>query len=78
MTSKDGMRKGAERQNENMEGETNLMHGGGEVSPTGTAMDQNGENLEKKKIDQAKDVSTSESFLRMEDQKRQTETEAGM
>ncbi|XP_022725426.1 uncharacterized protein LOC111281895 isoform X2 [Durio zibethinus] len=72
--SKNGMRKGAEKQNGNMEGETNLVPGEGKVSPNGTVMDRNGENLEKEKIDRAKDVSASESFLRMEDQRRQTET----
>ena len=68
------MQKGTEKQNGNMDGETNSVPGGGEVSPNGTVMDQNGENLEKEKIDPAKDVSASESFLRMEDHRRQTET----
>ncbi|XVF43052.1 hypothetical protein PTKIN_Ptkin02bG0010000 [Pterospermum kingtungense] len=72
--SKNGMRKGIGEQNGNMVGEANSVPGGGEVSPNGKVMDQNGENLEKGEIDQAKDVSASESFLRMEDQRRQTET----
>ncbi|XWS64308.1 hypothetical protein CRYUN_Cryun06bG0175200 [Craigia yunnanensis] len=72
--SKNDMRKGAEKQNGNMEGETNSVPGGGEVSPNGIVMDRNGENLEKEKIDRAKDVSASESFLKMEDQRKQTET----
>ena len=67
------MGKGSEKQNGNMKGETNAVPGG-EMSPNGTVMDWNGENLEKEKIDRAKDVSTSESFLTMEDQRRQTET----
>ncbi|XVF03399.1 hypothetical protein REPUB_Repub04eG0257900 [Reevesia pubescens] len=71
---KNGMRKGSEKQNGNIEGETNTVTGGGEVSPNGAVMDQKGENLEKEKIDPAKDVSASESFLRMEDHRRQTET----
>ncbi|XP_022733470.1 uncharacterized protein LOC111287295 [Durio zibethinus] len=71
--SKNGMRKGTVKQNGNMEGETNSVPGGGEVNPNGAVMDQNGENLEKEKIDPAKDVSASESFLRMEDHRRQTE-----
>ncbi|XWS34040.1 hypothetical protein CRYUN_Cryun21dG0005300 [Craigia yunnanensis] len=74
MMNKNGMRKGTEKQNGNMDGETNSVPGGGEVSPNGAVMDQNGENLEKEKIDPAKDVSASESFLRMEDHRRQTET----
>ncbi|XWS69764.1 hypothetical protein CRYUN_Cryun04dG0207000 [Craigia yunnanensis] len=74
LMSKNGMRKGFEKQNGNMEGETNSVPGGGEMSPNGTVMDWNGENFEKEKIDRAKDVSASESFLRMEDQRRQTET----
>ncbi|XVE85933.1 hypothetical protein DITRI_Ditri17bG0131600 [Diplodiscus trichospermus] len=72
--NKNGMRKGAEKKNGNMEGETNSVPGGGEMSPNGAVMDQNGENLEKEMIDPAKDVSASESFLRMEDHRRQTET----
>ncbi|KAK6251743.1 hypothetical protein QUC31_013463 [Theobroma cacao] len=71
--SKNGMRKGIEKQNGNMEVETNSVPGGVEVSPNGTVIDQNGENLEKERIDAAKDVSASESFLRMEDHRRQTE-----
>ncbi|XVF86005.1 hypothetical protein PTKIN_Ptkin17bG0166000 [Pterospermum kingtungense] len=72
--SKNGKRRGTEKQNGNMEGETNSVSRGEEVSPNGSIMDQNGENLEKEKIDPAKDVSASESFLRMEDHRRQTET----
>ncbi|KAK8550077.1 hypothetical protein V6N13_055632 [Hibiscus sabdariffa] len=71
---KNGKRKGAKKQNGNMEGEKNPVPGGGDVSLNGAVMDQNGDNLEKDKIDPAKDVSASESFLRMEDHRRQTET----
>ncbi|GMI99913.1 TRAPP-interacting plant protein [Hibiscus trionum] len=72
--SKNGMRKGAERQKGNMEGEKKSVAGGDEVSQGGAVMDQNDENLEKEKIDPAKHAYDSESFLRMEDQRRQTET----
>ncbi|KAE8682986.1 protein TWIN LOV 1-like isoform X1 [Hibiscus syriacus] len=72
--SKNGKRKAARKQIGNMEGETNPVPEGGDVSLTGAVMDQNGDNLEKDKIDPAKDVSASESFLRMEDHIRQTET----
>ncbi|XVE53295.1 hypothetical protein DITRI_Ditri02bG0192800 [Diplodiscus trichospermus] len=72
--NKNGMRRGAEKQNGSMEGETNSVPGRGEVSPNGTGRDRNGENLEKEKIDQAKDVSASQSYLRMEDHRRQTKT----
>ncbi|KAK8977277.1 hypothetical protein V6N11_021363 [Hibiscus sabdariffa] len=71
---KNGKSKGAQKQNGNMEGEKNPVPGGGDVSLNGAVMDQNGDNLEKDKIDPAKDVSASESFLRMEDHRRQTET----
>ncbi|MBA0631831.1 hypothetical protein Godav_000666, partial [Gossypium davidsonii] len=71
---KSGKRRGAQKQNGNMEGETNSVPEGGDASLNGAVMDQNGENLEKDKIDPAKDVSASESFLRMEDHRRQTET----
>ncbi|TYG41734.1 hypothetical protein ES288_D12G199400v1 [Gossypium darwinii] len=72
--SKNGMRKGTEKQNGDMEGETSSVAGGEEVSPNGAVISQNDENLEKEKIDPATDVSDSESFLRMEEQRRQTET----
>ncbi|OMO90287.1 hypothetical protein CCACVL1_07423 [Corchorus capsularis] len=71
--SKNGRRKVSE-QNGNMDCETNSVADGGEVGPSGKVMDQNGENLEKEKTDPAKDVSASESLLRMEDHRRQTET----
>ncbi|MBA0834711.1 hypothetical protein Goarm_007038, partial [Gossypium armourianum] len=72
--SKNGMWKGTEKQNGDMEGETSSVAGGEEVSPNGAVISQNDENLEKEKIDPATDVSDSESFLRMEEQRRQTET----
>ncbi|KAK8667741.1 hypothetical protein V6N13_105222 [Hibiscus sabdariffa] len=72
--SKNGKRKGAQKQNGNTEGETNPVPEEGNVSLNGAVMDHNGDNLEKDKIDPAKDVSASESFLRMEDHRRQTET----
>ncbi|XP_012438597.1 uncharacterized protein LOC105764533 isoform X1 [Gossypium raimondii] len=72
--SKNGMRKGTEKQNGDMEGETSSVAGGEEVSPNGAVISQNDENLEKEKIDPATDASDSESFLRMEEQRRQTET----
>ncbi|KAH1031261.1 hypothetical protein J1N35_043435 [Gossypium stocksii] len=71
---KSGKRRGAQKQNGNMEGETNSVPEVGDASLNGAVMDQNRENLEKDKIDPAKDVSASESFLRMEDHRRQTET----
>ncbi|TYG90564.1 hypothetical protein ES288_A12G191700v1 [Gossypium darwinii] len=72
--SKNGMQKGTEKQNGDMERETSSVAGGEEVSPNGAVISQNDENLEKEKIDPATDVSDSESFLRMEEQRRQTET----
>ncbi|XP_039069283.1 uncharacterized protein LOC120215785 [Hibiscus syriacus] len=71
---KSGMRKYAKKQNLDTEGKTNSVAGGEEVNHGGALMDLNDEKLEKEKIDPAKDVHDSESFLRMEEHKRRTET----
>ncbi|XP_060963224.1 uncharacterized protein LOC115703035 [Cannabis sativa] len=66
--SKNGMGKSPEKQNGNLEDEKNEnLPGSQDVGP------QNGENLSKEKQDSKKDVSTSESLLRLEDHKRRTE-----
>ncbi|GLT98363.1 hypothetical protein SLE2022_158710 [Rubroshorea leprosula] len=72
--SKNILGKGIEKQNGTMEGETRSVSGEGDVSNTSKVIDQNGKNFEREKTDLQKDVSASESFLRMEDQRRQTET----
>lgn len=65
--SKNGIGKSPEKQNGNLE------DGKGEMTPVDQVIDQNGEKLLKEKFDPKKDVSTSESLLRLEDHKRQTE-----
>ena len=65
--SKNGIGKSPEKQNGNLE------DGKGEMTPGDQDIDQNGEKLSQEKIDPKKDVSTSESLLRLEDHKRQTE-----
>ncbi|KAE8673240.1 protein TWIN LOV 1-like isoform X1 [Hibiscus syriacus] len=69
--SKNGRRKGARKQNGNMEGVTNPVPQGGDVSPHGAVMDQNGDNLGKDKIDPAKDVSARlQSLVSLSGQKK--------
>ncbi|KAK4598395.1 hypothetical protein RGQ29_015744 [Quercus rubra] len=70
--SKNGKGQSPHKQNGNTKGGMNSVSGTGE-NPDGQDMDQNGERLSKEKIDPVKDVSVSESLLRMEDHKRQTE-----
>lgn len=70
--SKNGKGQSPQEQNGNMEDRTNSLSGDGQ-GPDGQELDKNGERLFKENIDPAKDVSDSESLLRMEDHKRQTE-----
>lgn len=65
---KNGKSHSPKKQNENMDDGTNSTNG--ERHST----DQNGENLLSERIDPSEDVSASESLLRMEDHRRQTET----
>ncbi|PON67495.1 heat-inducible transcription repressor [Parasponia andersonii] len=64
---KNGIGKSPEKENGNLE------DGKGGTTLASQDIDQNGEKLSKEKIDPKKDVSTSESLLRLEDHKRQTE-----
>ncbi|KAL5826497.1 hypothetical protein ACOSQ3_018348 [Xanthoceras sorbifolium] len=60
--------------NGNLEDRMNAVAGEGEVDPDDQAINQNGEKSAEEKIDLQMEISASESFLRMEDHKRQTET----
>lgn len=72
--SKNGMGKGTQTQNGNISEESNSVPEEGDASPSSTEVDQNGKTSEKAENDLQKDISASESLLRMEDQRRQTET----
>lgn len=61
-----------EEKNGNIEDKMTSVAGEGKMSYEGQVIRQNGENLEEK-TDLQKDISVSESLLRMEDRKRQTE-----
>ncbi|KAF3431408.1 hypothetical protein FNV43_RR26139 [Rhamnella rubrinervis] len=70
--SKNGIRHhSSQKQNGNIEDESDSLSRIGETSPGSQSVNQNGENLSKE--NQQKDVSAGESLLRMEDHKRQTE-----
>jgi hypothetical protein len=71
--SKNGIGQSPKKQNGNIEDGTNSVAGECQ-SPDGQDIDKNGEKLSEEKIDPVKDVSASESLLRMEDHRRQTET----
>lgn len=71
--SKNGKLQSPKRQNGNMDDGTHSTNGEGHTSPD-QSTDQNGENPSTEKIDPSEDVSASESLLRMEDHRRQTET----
>ena len=73
MMSKNGIGQSTKKQSGETEDETNSMLGKVEANPDGEDTYHNGENLLKEKIDSEKDISASESLLRMEDHKRQTE-----
>ena len=73
MMSKNGIGQSTKKQSGETEDETNSMLGKVEANPAGEDTYHNGENLLKEKIDSEKDISASESLLRMEDHKRQTE-----
>lgn len=63
-----------ERKNGNNEDTMNSVVGYTEVSPDRQVTDQNGVNSAEEKMDLQNDISASESLLKMEDHKRQTET----
>ncbi|XP_002520139.2 uncharacterized protein LOC8287018 isoform X1 [Ricinus communis] len=71
--SKNGIGQSPEKQNGNMKDRTNL-ESGEEMGSGNQLMDQNQNEPLKQEIDSQKDISASESFLRMEDHKRQTES----
>ncbi|XP_061990855.1 uncharacterized protein LOC133709209 isoform X1 [Rosa rugosa] len=71
--NKNGLKQSPTKQNGNVEDENDTLSRKGESSPDSQGTDQNGETLSKEKTDPQKDVSASESLLRMEDHKRQTE-----
>ncbi|XP_022945914.1 uncharacterized protein LOC111450016 isoform X1 [Cucurbita moschata] len=71
--SKHGKGHSPKKQNGNMDDGTNSTNGERRPSPDQSTI-QNGENLSNEKIDSSEDVSASESLLRMEDHRRQTET----
>ncbi|KAJ4831799.1 hypothetical protein Tsubulata_017010 [Turnera subulata] len=71
--SKNGIGKSPEQQNGNGNGKDgiNLASAEGEVCPKDMSLDQNGND--KQKAASEKDISDTESILRMEDHRRQTE-----
>lgn len=71
--SKNGFKQSPTKQNGNVEDGNDKLSRKGEIGPDSHGTDQNGETLSKEKADPQKDVSASESLLRMEDHKRQTE-----
>ncbi|XP_050374315.1 uncharacterized protein LOC126791863 [Argentina anserina] len=71
--SKNGLKQSPTKQNGNADGENDALSRKGEFSPDSQSTDQNGETLSNEMADPQKDVSASESLLRMEDHKRQTE-----
>lgn len=71
--SKNGIGQSHEKQNGNVKDGRNLVSGEGELSSDGRLIDQNGNDPSKQKTYPQDDISASESFLRMEDHKRQTE-----
>ncbi|KAJ8773769.1 hypothetical protein K2173_006419 [Erythroxylum novogranatense] len=73
--SKNGMGQNSERQNGHMKDGKDRVSGEEEVISSGQqVLNQNGSSLSKLESDQKKDISASESILRMEGHKRQTET----
>ncbi|BBG94198.1 hypothetical protein Prudu_002423, partial [Prunus dulcis] len=71
--SKNGIRQSPKKQNGNAEEGNGALLRKGEMSHDSQGAEQNGETLSKEKTDLQKDVTDSESLLRMEDHKRQTE-----
>ncbi|VVA27727.1 PREDICTED: ZEAMMB73_Zm00001d001834 [Prunus dulcis] len=71
--SKNGIRQSPKKQNGNAEEGNGALLRKGEMSPDSQGAEQNGETLSKEKTELQKDVTDSESLLRMEDHKRQTE-----
>ena len=73
MMSKNGIGQSTKNHSGEIGDASNSILGKLEVNPVGEATYRNGENLLKEKLDSQKDISASESLLRMEDHKRQTE-----
>lgn len=71
--SKNGIRQSPKKPNGNAEEGNGALLRKGEMSPDSQDAEQNGETLSKEKTDLQKDVTDSESLLRMEDHRRQTE-----
>lgn len=71
--SKNGLKQSPTKQNGKADDENDAVSTKGESSPDSQGTDQNGETLLNEMADPQKDVSASESLLRMEDHKRQTE-----
>uniref|UniRef100_A0A5B7B8W0 Uncharacterized protein n=1 Tax=Davidia involucrata TaxID=16924 RepID=A0A5B7B8W0_DAVIN len=72
--SKNGIGQSTKKLNGNIGYETNRVSGRVEVNPDAQEMDQKSEDPLKERIDPQKDISASESLLRMEDHRKQTET----
>lgn len=74
MMSKNGIGQSTKNRSEETGDVSNLSVGKVEVDHVDEDTYQNGENLLKESIDSRKDISASESLLRMEEHKRRTET----
>uniref|UniRef100_A0A2P2K9Y8 Uncharacterized protein MANES_05G096500 n=1 Tax=Rhizophora mucronata TaxID=61149 RepID=A0A2P2K9Y8_RHIMU len=70
---KNGMGQISDKQNGHVKDGRNTTSGEGDVSFDSQVVHQNGNEPSKYKIDPQKDISASESLLRMEDHKKQTE-----
>ncbi|KAF5746680.1 hypothetical protein HS088_TW06G00852 [Tripterygium wilfordii] len=73
MMSKNSSGQSPEKQNGEVKNGWNSVSGEKRASPDGQVADENCENPPKLKTDPLKDISASESILRMEDHRRQTE-----
>lgn len=71
--SKNGLKQSPTKQNGKADDGNDAVSTKGESCPDSQGTDQNGETLSNEMADPQKDVSASESLLRMEDHKRQTE-----
>jgi hypothetical protein len=71
--SKNGIGQSPEKQNGDLEGGSDFVTAQGEVSCNSQVIGLNDNVASKQKTDPHKDISASESFLRIEDYKRQTE-----
>ena len=73
MMSKNGIGQSIKNQSGEIGDASNSTEGKVEVNHVGEDTCQNGESLLKESLDSQKDISASESLLRMEEHKRQTE-----